>query len=121
MSDAGAIALRHGTGRPLPTLRARPAVPGLPHGGAALRRPAGSISRRRTAATARWRIIVLVVGFVVVIAALLVEVSYGWPVWLHLLVWLPLSVVLCLAMMRPLKATLIALQYKHRRHEFDAG
>lgn len=66
-------------------------------------------------------IIVLVVGFVVVIAALLVEVNYAWPVWLHLLVWLPLSIVLCLVMMRPLKGTLIALQYKHRRHEFDAG
>jgi uncharacterized protein (DUF983 family) len=66
-------------------------------------------------------IIVLVVGFVVVIAALIVEVRWAWPVWLHLLVWLPLSVLLCLALMRPLKAMLIALQYKHRRHEFDAG
>ena len=33
----------------------------------------------------------------------MVEVSYGWPVWLHLLVWLPLAVLLCLALMRPLK------------------
>ena len=65
--------------------------------------------------------IVLVVGFVVVIAALLVEVRYGLPVWLHLLVWLPLSVMLCLVLMRPLKGLLIALQYRHRRHEFDAG
>jgi uncharacterized protein (DUF983 family) len=65
--------------------------------------------------------IVLVVGFIVVIAALLVEVSYGWPVWLHLLVWLPLSAMLCLVLMRPLKGLLIALQYRHRRHEFDAG
>ena len=66
-------------------------------------------------------IIVLVVGFIVVIAALLVEVNYGWPVWLHLLIWLPLTVVLCLLMMRPSKGVLIALQYRHRRHEFDAG
>ena len=65
--------------------------------------------------------IILIVGFVVVGAALVVEVRYGWPVWLHLLVWLPLAVVLCLALMRPFKATLIALQYKHRRHEFDAS
>lgn len=65
--------------------------------------------------------IILIVGFIVVGAALVVEVRYGWPVWLHLLVWLPLTVVLCLALMRPFKATLIALQYKHRRHEFDAG
>ena len=66
--------------------------------------------------------IVLMVGFIVVIGgAWSSRCSYGWPVWLHLLVWLPLTVILCLAMMRPLKGTLIALQYKHRRHEFDAG
>lgn len=65
--------------------------------------------------------IVLVVGFLVVGAALIVEVRYGWPVWLHLLVWLPLALLGCLALMRPLKAMLIALQYRHRRHEFDAG
>ena len=66
-------------------------------------------------------LIVLLVGFIVVIAALVVEVRYGWPVWLHLLVWLPLSALLCLVLMRPFKGILIALQYKHRRHEFDAG
>ena len=66
--------------------------------------------------------IVLLVGFIVVIgSALVVEVRYGWPVWLHLLVWLPLSVPLCLLLMRPFKGVLIALQYRHRRHEFDAG
>ena len=65
--------------------------------------------------------IVLLVGFAVVGAALVVEVKYGWPVWLHLVVWLPLTVVLCLALMRPLKGMLVALQYKHRRDEFDAG
>jgi uncharacterized protein (DUF983 family) len=65
--------------------------------------------------------IVLIVGFVVVIAALVIEVQYGWPIWLHLLVWLPLSIVLCLALMRPSKGLLIALQFRHRHHEFDAG
>ncbi len=65
--------------------------------------------------------IVLLVGFIVVGGALVVEVKFGWPVWLHLLVWLPLTVVLCLAFMRPFKGVLVALQYKHRRDEFDAG
>ena len=55
---------------------------------------------------------------VVVTFALLVEVSYGPPVWLHLLLWLPLTMVLVLALMRPFKAVLIALQYHHRRHDF---
>ncbi|MCB2054980.1 MAG: DUF983 domain-containing protein [Geminicoccaceae bacterium] len=63
--------------------------------------------------------IVLVVGAVVVGAALLVEVRYGWPVWLHMLVWLPLAALGCLASMRPLKGLMIALQYRHLRHSFD--
>ncbi|MCS6877136.1 MAG: DUF983 domain-containing protein [Geminicoccaceae bacterium] len=59
--------------------------------------------------------IVLIVGFLVVGAALLVEVRWGWPLALHLFVWLPLAVALCLVLMRPFKATLVALQYRHRR------
>ncbi len=64
--------------------------------------------------------IVLIVGAVVVTLALLVEVSYSPPVWLHLLLWLPLTLALVLALMRPFKAVLIALQYRHRRHDFGA-
>ena len=63
--------------------------------------------------------IILIVGFVVVGAALVVEVRYGWPVWLHMAVWLPLALVGCVALMRPFKATLIALQYRHLRHSFE--
>ena len=63
-------------------------------------------------------LIVLVVGAIVVTLALLSEVAWQPPVWLHLLLWLPLTLVLVLALMRPFKATLIALQYKHRRHDF---
>lgn len=63
--------------------------------------------------------IVLLVGFLVIIPAFVVEARGGWPVWLHLVVWLPLTVCLCLALMRPFKAALIALQYRHRRHEFE--
>ena len=62
--------------------------------------------------------IVLIVGAIVVSLALITEVRYGPPVWLHLLLWLPLTMVLVLALMRPFKASLIALQYKHRRHDF---
>jgi uncharacterized protein (DUF983 family) len=62
--------------------------------------------------------IVLIVGGIVVAFALLTEMRYQPPVWLHLLLWLPLTVILVLALMRPFKATLIALQYKHRRDDF---
>ncbi len=64
-------------------------------------------------------LIILLVGFIVVGAALIVEVRYGWPIWLHLLVWLPLAAIGCVALMRPLKAIMIGLQFKHRAHDFD--
>jgi uncharacterized protein (DUF983 family) len=63
--------------------------------------------------------IVLIVGAIVVGLALIAEVRYEPPIWLHLLLWLPLTMVLVLALMRPFKAILIALQYKHRRHDFS--
>jgi uncharacterized protein (DUF983 family) len=63
--------------------------------------------------------IVLIVGCIVVGAALVVEVKYSPPVWVHLVIWLPLAMVLVLALLRPGKGLLIALQMKHRRHDFD--
>ena len=63
--------------------------------------------------------ITLFAGAVVVIAALVVEVKYGWAIWLHMAVWLPMAAALSVALMRPLKGLTIALQYKHRRSDFE--
>ncbi len=65
--------------------------------------------------------IILIVGTVIVGAAPVDEVRYSWPVWLHLLVWLPLTVACCVGLVRPYKGLLIALPHRYRRHEFDAG
>ena len=65
--------------------------------------------------------IVLTVGFVILAAAPVVEVTYSCPVWLHLLVWLPLSLRLSVGLMRPSKGLPIVLQHQYRRHELDAG
>ena len=61
--------------------------------------------------------VILIVGFVIAGAALLVEVAYSPPIWVHMVVWLPLVLVLCLGMLRPLKGILVALQYHHRAEE----
>ncbi len=58
--------------------------------------------------------IILILGFVVVGLALVVETTYAPPMWLHLLLWFPLILGGSLGLLRPFKATLIALQYKHR-------
>jgi uncharacterized protein (DUF983 family) len=55
--------------------------------------------------------IMLIVGFIVVGGALTVEVLYRPPIWMHLLLWLPLTLVLALGLLRPLKGLMIAQQY----------
>ena len=61
--------------------------------------------------------IILAAGFVVVFAALTVEVLYQPPYWLHAALWLPLILVVTLLPLRPTKALLIALQYRHKAAE----
>ncbi len=57
--------------------------------------------------------IILIVGFVVVGLALWVEIAFAPPMWLHLLLWIPLILGLALVLLPPLKAGLIALHYRH--------
>ncbi len=61
--------------------------------------------------------IILIVGFVIVGAAAAVEAVFHPPPFVHLLLWLPGVVILALALMRPLKATMIALQFHHKAEE----
>jgi uncharacterized protein (DUF983 family) len=58
--------------------------------------------------------VIFLLGFIVVGLAALVEIRFDPPIWVHLLLWTPLIVVGAIAMLRPLKAGLIALQYRHR-------
>lgn len=61
--------------------------------------------------------IMFLVGFLVVGLALWVEFAYEPPIWLHLALWFPLTAVLSLATLRPLKGVTIALQWVHRAEE----
>jgi uncharacterized protein (DUF983 family) len=57
---------------------------------------------------------ILFLGILVVGLAALVEIKFAPPIWVHLLLWAPAILVGAIAMLRPLKAGLIALQYRHR-------
>ena len=65
--------------------------------------------------------IMLFGGFIVVGAALLVEVMYRPPYWVHAALWGPLILLVTLAPLRSMKGLLIALQFHHKaaegRHE----
>jgi uncharacterized protein (DUF983 family) len=56
----------------------------------------------------------LIGGFLVLGAALWTELLYEPPFWVHLVIFLPLTLIVCLGLLRPLKALLIALQYRNK-------
>ena len=55
-----------------------------------------------------------IAGAIVVGCALIVEVKYKPPFWLHAVLWLPLILVTTLLPLRSMKSLLIALQYHHK-------
>ena len=61
--------------------------------------------------------VILIVGFIMAGAALLTEVAYTPPIWVHVVVWGPLVVVLSLGLLRPLKGVLVAVQYANKAQQ----
>jgi uncharacterized protein (DUF983 family) len=61
--------------------------------------------------------VILIVGFLVAGGALLVEVAFQPPYWVHALIWLPAILILSFGFLRLAKSTLLVLQYKHRAGE----
>ncbi|NBN64433.1 DUF983 domain-containing protein [Pannonibacter tanglangensis] len=61
--------------------------------------------------------VIMLVGFVIVGLVLWVELAFTPPIWLHLVLWLPLTSALALAVLRPLKGLMIALQYRNNAAE----
>ncbi len=62
-------------------------------------------------------LVILIIGFVVVGLALWMEVTLNPPLWLHFILWIPLTLVLALTSLRLIKGVLIALQYRNKAAE----
>lgn len=58
--------------------------------------------------------IILIAGFIVVGCALIVEVKYQPPFWVHGALWGPLVLATTLLPLRSMKSLLIALQFHHK-------
>jgi uncharacterized protein (DUF983 family) len=61
--------------------------------------------------------VILVAGFIVAFAALFTEIRFRPPIWVHMVVFLPLTVVVCLGLLRPFKGALLAAQFMNRASE----
>jgi uncharacterized protein (DUF983 family) len=61
--------------------------------------------------------VIMIAGFLVVFAALVVEFVYQPPVWVHAALWIPLILITTLLPLRPMKGLMIALQFHHKAAE----
>ena len=61
--------------------------------------------------------VILIVGFLVAGGALVVEVKFQPPYWVHAVIWLPAILILAFVFVRLAKSLLLVLQYKHRAGE----
>lgn len=77
------------------------------------------VLRHQRADDAPAYLVILIVGHIVVPLALMVEKVYHPPHWLAFSIWLPLTLILSLALLQPIKGVVVGWQWAHRMHGFD--
>jgi len=60
----------------------------------------------------------LIVGHIIVALVLATEIALSPPVWLHMLIWLPLTLILSLLLLPSIKGAVLGLQWALRMHGF---
>lgn len=66
-------------------------------------------------------VVTFIVGHVIVGMMLSYEVAYAPPMWVHAALWLPLTILMCVVLMRPVKGAIVAYQWSYRMHGFGEG
>jgi len=61
--------------------------------------------------------IIFILGALVVPMALLTEAWFQPPLWVHMVLWGPVILLGAIALLRPFKAIMVAIQYRHRAGE----
>ena len=61
--------------------------------------------------------LIFIVGGIVVGLAIVVQVKASPPWWVHVLLWVPLTAILTIGLLRIGKGLLLALEYRHRARE----
>jgi uncharacterized protein (DUF983 family) len=62
-------------------------------------------------------LVILALGAIIVSLAFWTEFHFSPPLWVHAVLWPVVTVPLAIVMIRPTKAALIAMQYRHRATE----
>lgn len=61
--------------------------------------------------------VILIAGFLCAFAMLFVEMTFKPPIWVHLVVFLPLTLAVCIGLLRPLKGLMLAAQFANHASE----
>jgi uncharacterized protein (DUF983 family) len=61
---------------------------------------------------------ILIAGHIVIPLLMTAELTFAPPLWLHLLIWVPLTAILCLALLPRVKGAIAGLQWAQRMHGF---
>jgi uncharacterized protein (DUF983 family) len=63
-------------------------------------------------------IVILIVGHITIGGMLAVEVTTNLPMWMHLAIWAPLTVILAIGLLQPVKGAIVGLQWALYMHGF---
>ena len=64
-------------------------------------------------------LVIVIVGHLMVPTVLMIETDFSPPVWLQLCIYLPLTLILSLLLLQPVKGAVVGLQWALRMHGFD--
>lgn len=62
---------------------------------------------------------IVIVGHIVVAGVLWMEKAYHPELWIHAIIWLPLTLILSLLLLPPVKGAVVGLQWANYMHGFD--
>lgn len=64
-------------------------------------------------------LVIVIVGHITLGGFLAVEVMAELPMWVHMVIWIPLTIALALALLRPIKGAIVGLQWALYMHGFS--
>lgn len=61
--------------------------------------------------------LIMIVGAIVTLLAIIVQLNFEPPFWVHILLWLPVTLGLVVGLLRIAKAAALVLEYRNRARE----
>jgi uncharacterized protein (DUF983 family) len=61
--------------------------------------------------------LILIIGAIIMVLAVTLQLSLDPPFWVHILLWVPLTIGLVIGLLRIAKAALLSLEYQNRARE----